>query len=722
MSFRNLWRVILCFALSTVSAAGTVRAELPQFEAPLANFKPRESFTEEERDKAQALAFYGMAREAEARGDSIDALKWYLRTLRYDTSCVPAARSAMRLAIRLRRPDQAMEAVLRIPECRDEDRLPMRYMALHLTRQGRWEEAIDVYERTMGLRPHTPTSEEDVLMMMEMARLSHLVEDNEKAASYFTEVLKALESPRKHNLSPKVRRDLLGEDGATYQLIGTCFLAAGELQAARAVFKKAEEEVPDGGRADYHAALIHHHEGQHEKALAELDVAFKSNATEEGIRPFLLLEEILNDLGRGEELVKYLATLQESQPKNTALTYFLADKLFQANEYDRAEPLYVSLVEQAPTSTAYQHLLEIYLSRFDYGEAAGILAAVAEKTGTLDALEESLELVTGSPEAVDAILAQGRESLQGSNDSGPSRTLAAALTALAAERFEAARELMNSVIDSSPDRAENLLLIWGLELLSADRPKEAVEVLHNGAVREGMSDSQRGVFYYYLAAALEMDGQTEAALAAAREAVKLSEDSAPFHVRVAWVLYHADRKTEAAKEYRALIDRFGKKYESDQARNAVRQARMVLSTLCVAEHRVDEAVEWLEQVLDEYPDDPGALNDLGYLWADENQHLGRAHKMIERAVSAEPENAAYRDSLGWVLYRRGQYEQAIAELSKAVELDPDPVVLEHLGDAYSKTSQFDQAKATWERSAARFEETGLKEEAARVRKKLAEQH
>lgn len=722
MSFRISWRVTLCLATSILAAVSPpAYAEPPQFEEPLELFDPKEVATEKERDQAQALTFFGMAREAEARGDNSLALRWFQRALRYDPSCIPAARAAMRLAIQLQQPNRGVDASLRLSACEDEDRLPLRYMALHLTQQGRWEDAVDLYERTLGIKPLEPTSEEDLVMMMEMARLCRLIEDNEKAACYFTEALKALETPRRHNISPKVKRDLLGEDGATYQLIGSCFLAAGNVQAAETVFKKAQEAEPNAARTALNAASIHHHLGRFGEALKELDLCLKSHTDQKGMRALLLLEETLNELGRGGELVDYLASLHEKQPENTTLAYFLAQKCFESKQFDRAEQLYGSLLDKSPTSTAYQHLLEIYLSRSDYVKVAGVLAAVAEKTGTLDALGESLGLLTASAEAVDAVLALGEESSAADDEAHRSRTLAAALIALAAERFDSAKTLMTAVIATSPDRAENLLLIWGVDLLSADHNAEAARVLRDGAEREGMSDEQRAVFYYYLAAALELDGQSDAALDAARKAVTLSEDSPPFHVRVAWVLYHADRKAEAAREYRTLIDRFDDQEESEQARNATRQARMVLSTMCVSERRIEEAVEWLEQVLDEFPDDPGALNDLGYLWADENQHLERAYGMILRAVEAEPENAAYHDSLGWVLYRKGQYQEAVAELVEAAEMEPDPVVLDHLGDAYSRTSQVDQAKATWKRAAEKFEEADRHEEAAKVRKKLAEE-
>ncbi len=722
MCFRISWRVSLLLAMSVpATAAPSLSGEPPQFEEPLEVFLARQGTTETEQDRAIALTFYGMAREAEARDDASKALRWFQRALRYDPHCTAAARAAMRLAIRLKRPQQGVDAALCISECEEEDRLPLRYMALHLTRQGHWEEAISLYERTLGIAPHEPTSEEDVVMMMEMARLCHLISDDEKAATYFTEVLKALETPRNHNISPKMTRDLLGENGATYQLIGSCFLAAGDLQAAEAVFKKAQEAAPDPARAACNAAAIHRHAGRFEEALRELDKCLRGHTAEQGTEALLTLEETLNDLGRAKELVDYVTPLQEKRPKNAAIGYFLAQKLFETKQYERAEQLYVSLVDKSPTSTAYQHLLEIYLSRSDYEKATRILAAVAKKTGALDALGQSLSLVVESPEAVDAVVSCGRKQSAHNDETDRSPALAAGLIALAAKRFDSAEEMMAAAIASSPDRAENLLLIWGLDLLSADRYDDAIRVLQDGLERDGMSDGQRAVFHYYLAAALELEGRTDDALKAAREAVKLNQDSPSFHVRVAWVLYHADRMSEAAREYRALIDRFDDNHESDQARSAVRQARMVLSTSCVTERRIEEAVEWLEQVLDEFPNDAGALNDLGYLWADENRHLERARRMIEEAVEAEPDNAAYRDSLGWVLYRMERYQEAVKELAKAAETEPDPVVLDHLGDAYSKNNQADQARATWEKAAAEFAEAGLDEEAAKVRRKLAEE-
>src|SRR5216117_43949 len=81
-----------------------------------------------------------------------------------------------------------------------------------------------------------------------------------------------------------------------------------------------------------------------------------------------------------------------------------------------------------------------------------------------------------------------------------------------------------------------------------------------------------------------------------------------------------------------------------------------------------------------------AYNYLGYMWADHNMQLEEAEQMIRRALEMEPNNASYLDSLGWVEFRKGKFDQALADLLRAAKnMDrEDPVVLEHIGDTYLK--------------------------------------
>ena len=110
--------------------------------------------------------------------------------------------------------------------------------------------------------------------------------------------------------------------------------------------------------------------------------------------------------------------------------------------------------------------------------------------------------------------------------------------------------------------------------------------------------------------------------------------------------------------------------------------------------------EILEKFLAENPDDIGVNNDLGYLYADQGKNLEKARKMIEKAVEAEPENAAYLDSMGWVLFKLGEFKEAITWLKKATDLETgnDATIWEHLGDCYGATKDTAEATKAWEKA------------------------
>jgi tetratricopeptide (TPR) repeat protein len=113
--------------------------------------------------------------------------------------------------------------------------------------------------------------------------------------------------------------------------------------------------------------------------------------------------------------------------------------------------------------------------------------------------------------------------------------------------------------------------------------------------------------------------------------------------------------------------------------------------------RQQEAIGYMQRVLELNPDHAGALNYIGYSWAEQGMRLDEAEALIVRALEIRPDDGYITDSLGWVYYMRARplmerghssegralLERSIAELEKAAELTGgDPVISEHLGDAY----------------------------------------
>jgi tetratricopeptide (TPR) repeat protein len=216
-----------------------------------------------------------------------------------------------------------------------------------------------------------------------------------------------------------------------------------------------------------------------------------------------------------------------------------------------------------------------------------------------------------------------------------------------------------------------------------------------------------------------MAGRTDDALAAARTAASRAPDNARIRGRVGWVLYHAKRNEDAEREYRALIDAFAEEFGSEETRAALLDVRLMLSNLAVLRGDIAQAEEWLEQILDEYPENISAMNDLGYIWADQSKNLDRALEMIERAVKAEPDNAAYRDSLGWAYFRMGRFDESVSELRKAAEAEnPDGVILDHLGDALAAQGKKEEARAAWQKALETLDKAAESQRITEIRRKL----
>ncbi|MEW5924324.1 MAG: tetratricopeptide repeat protein, partial [Candidatus Zixiibacteriota bacterium] len=115
--------------------------------------------------------------------------------------------------------------------------------------------------------------------------------------------------------------------------------------------------------------------------------------------------------------------------------------------------------------------------------------------------------------------------------------------------------------------------------------------------------------------------------------------------------------------------------------------------------RFDEAVGIMEKIIELMPDHSQALNYLGYMLADKGVRLKYARGLIERALEISPDNGAFIDSYGWVLYKMGDYKKALNTLIRAYQLESnDPVVAEHLGDAYAALGDMENAHNYWKKA------------------------
>jgi tetratricopeptide (TPR) repeat protein len=113
------------------------------------------------------------------------------------------------------------------------------------------------------------------------------------------------------------------------------------------------------------------------------------------------------------------------------------------------------------------------------------------------------------------------------------------------------------------------------------------------------------------------------------------------------------------------------------------------------------AEKTLRDLIASDPMDANALNSLGYMLAERGQRLDEAVTFLERALTIEPGNPSYLDSLGWAYFQQGRLDLADSPLTQAADkLQTNSVVQDHLGDLRFKQRRFADAVAAWERALA----------------------
>ena len=96
-------------------------------------------------------------------------------------------------------------------------------------------------------------------------------------------------------------------------------------------------------------------------------------------------------------------------------------------------------------------------------------------------------------------------------------------------------------------------------------------------------------------------------------------------------------------------------------------------------------------------DNTTALNALGYTMLLHTDRYEEAQKLIQRAYLLNPGDPAIMDSLGWALFLRGDAQQALPHLEKAMAMMPDPEIAAHLGEVYWFLGSRDDAMKAWQR-------------------------
>jgi tetratricopeptide (TPR) repeat protein len=187
-------------------------------------------------------------------------------------------------------------------------------------------------------------------------------------------------------------------------------------------------------------------------------------------------------------------------------------------------------------------------------------------------------------------------------------------------------------------------------------------------------------------------------------AVKVLIEARQHFPQMPEIVYYLGIAQREAKQFQEAVATFEEALHEAEAEGAeIANARFYFDYGATAEQAglYDKAADLFKKSIAVDPANAAdAYNYLAYMWVEHDTHLDEAEQMIKLALQADSNNGAYIDTLGWLEFREGKFDQALSDLLRAAQklTRDDPVVLEHIGDAYAKLNKSAQALDAWQKA------------------------
>jgi tetratricopeptide (TPR) repeat protein len=504
--------------------------------------------------------------------------------------------------------------------------------------------------------------------------------------------------------------------------------------AARESFEKAMVCDPAADDVAVKLAMLLMNIGKNEQAVAELEKIIARNP--DNITYRSLLAGLYGAMDNYPEAIKTYLQILKTEPDDPHTMLMLGSLYARQRKYSQAITVLEKLVKLQPDSfMAYTYLAKLYheLRFFDK---------------SFSAYEKALELRWSDQLAFElARFYTSRERIDDAEDvylrileNEPGNEMAMEQLArlyLRQKKVDKSLAQLQALRDVRVDH-QVLDLTIGRILLDQGKKEEAI----NHFKRMLKEDDCPEDAYTLLALTYYETGRKEEALKVLQRfppdsaiftesvvlRVKMLQEDAPDRAKKLLLEMISNNKTRQPEFYFILAAMYRQDKQFDKAEEVFDQACQIFpdNSRVLFEYGLyldrigatDKALTRMERVIELSPDDPSALNYVGYTWADQGIKLDKALEYVTKAVELKPDDGYIRDSLGWVYYKMKKYDKAVKELQKALSLqDNDPTINEHLGDAYVRQGDRQKALQVYTQAIILSRDEDQKK---KVKKKIAE--
>jgi tetratricopeptide (TPR) repeat protein len=494
------------------------------------------------------------------------------------------------------------------------------------------------------------------------------------------------------------------------------FLVADEVPEAIREYETALKNDPESAYLEMELAVLYQRQGDVKQALAHAEKSLRLDPEQQEV--YFLLAGLHVGLNQLDEAIREYERVLRLDPENREAHLFLATLYAQQRQYPKAIRTVKELLRLDPQLVVgHYYLGRIYLEINRLAEAKKEFLLVLTLEPRFIPAMFDLGTTLEREHQYTRALAMYRRILRAQ----PRNTRVWASVArlyLVMNHYTEAQKVFQRIKElerNDPAADFNIGLIY----LEQKLPDNAIRLLRPLLSHPRYRERAR----YLIAIALEEKGDLKAA---AREYQLVSRGAENFiqaRLRMAYLTFQMGEKERARQILNELLTLapnqeeiyltsayfYEEENQWDRAIQALKAGQgkverpqeiyFRLAVLYEKQHKRQESIEEIKKVLELDPNNPDAQNFLGYTYAEGGINLDEAERLIREALQAKPNSGHIIDSLGWVLFKKGQYNKAVVELERAHRLMPqDPTVAEHLGDAYFQQKRYRDALRIYRRA------------------------
>ena len=454
----------------------------------------------------------------------------------------------------------------------------------------------------------------------------------------------------------------------------------------------------------------------------------------------MLLGGLYSSLRTYDEALRQYEEVQKLAPENDDAPMFIGALYAEQKKFAEAAARFEKLAKDPENGNA--HVAWYYLGRVRlednkddvggraehaFNQAVQMKPSFVDPLLALGALYES----TGRKEKALALFANYQEK------HGPSAVVAETLAQMYLEKEDYKKALAQfAIIEAAEPEDLNARVKIAFILIQEKRYQEAIVKLEDllakmptadkirfylGAVYEEVKDYKSAIPHFlqiqmgssffaesrvHASYLHKLLNESDKAVEVIEAAVKEMPDHAPFYTLYA---SHLDDRREHKKALSMLKDAV-KRFPQNA------QLHYYLGNMYDRVGDKAATIDTMKKVLAIEEDHVQALNYLAYTYADTGSDLESAEKLARRALELKPQDGYVLDTLGWVLFKKGLFEESVKILEDAHRLQPEEAIIaDHLGDAYYYFRMPERAKRLYEKAASLAEEqAAAAEKAARA--------